>query len=128
MKQDCYDLASDLFKDWLFIESANRYVRGKEGQKAISAVANAGFNVFESEKLGTLTESEAAALIDDLKDIASKLHRDDLPAAGQKLKDLSEELFISSLDKICKCEYAGSIITSGEGNERTPPSFGFVDK
>lgn len=104
ISDECYKLASSLFTSWIFINAAHRYATVEEKEKALQATVNARASVFDAEKEGALTESEAKALNDDLNEVIHSIEGREFAVGRERLGNLSEQVFMSSLDKVVSCE------------------------
>jgi len=104
ISEKCHDIATSLFKSWLLIDSARRYVTVEERKDALSATINAKAAVYDSGEEGALTESETLAITGDLEGIANAIRDGLLPTAKSRLTDLSEQTFMSALQKVVACE------------------------
>lgn len=104
VRDECYNLATGIFKTWIFIDAARRYTNIKEGEKALTATVNARAAVYDAHGDEYLTESEAQSLHKDLKDIQDDLSQNYLDGAKERLDRLSEQVFMSALQKVVACE------------------------
>lgn len=104
ISEKCHDLAASLFKSWLLIDSARRYVTVEEKKDALAATINAKAAVYDSEKDGVLTESETIAITGDLEGIANAIRDGLLPTAKSRLEGLSDQTFMHALQEVVKCE------------------------
>jgi len=104
----CYDLATALFKSWLLIDAAKKYVTVEERKDALAATYNAKSAVYDAGKEGALTESEITAITGDLEGIANAIRDGLLPTAKSCLEGLSEQTFMHALQEVVKCECKGN--------------------
>lgn len=113
----CYKVAGSLFTSWVFIDAARRYARVEERGKALQATINARAAVYDAEKEGAMTGGEATALNDDLNEVIHAIEGRQFAESRDRLEDLSEQVFMSSLEKVVDCE-------CGEETE-SPDSLGY---
>jgi len=106
ISEGCYRLAGNLFTAWVFIDSARRYASVEEKEKAHSATINARAAVFDAEKEGAMTEGEAKALNNDLNEVIHAIEWREFAEGRERLESLSEQIFMSSLEKVVICECA----------------------
>ncbi|GAH75812.1 unnamed protein product [marine sediment metagenome] len=104
ISEECHDLATVLFKNWLFIDSARRYAITKNKEQALMATINARAVVYESGYEKALTENEAKALATDLEPVIDALNKEEFTFAQDRLHELSEQVFMSALQKVVSCE------------------------
>ncbi len=109
ISEKCHDLATSLFENWLFIDSARRYASVEEKEKALGATINARAAVYDSEKEGAMTESETKALNDDLNEVIHAIEWREFPEARERLEALSEQTFKHALQEVVKCECGGKL-------------------
>ena len=100
----CHDLATSLFKSWLLIDSARKYVTVEEKADALAATINAKAAVYDAGTEGAMTDSEVKAITGDLEGIANAIRDGLLPTAKSRLGDLSEQTFMHGLQEVVKCE------------------------
>lgn len=104
VSDECYNLAKGIFQTWVFIEAARRYATVQDGEKATTATINARGVVYDAHSDGYLTDDETVALHADLKKVQDYLGQKQLAAAQQGLEQLSEQVFMTALDKVVECE------------------------
>jgi len=104
ISEDCYNTATSLFNAWYFIDSARRYASVEEKEKARNTVINARSAVYDAGSEGSMTESEVKALNDDLNTVIYKIERGEFVVAKENLGSLSEQTFMSALQKVVACE------------------------
>lgn len=106
ISDECYKLAGNLFGSWVFIDSARRYAAVEEKSKALTATVIARAAVYDAEGADAMTTSEAKALNDDLEEVIHTIQKGNFAEARDRLESLSEQVFMSSLDKVVECECA----------------------
>lgn len=106
ISEECYGLAGSLFGAWVLIDAARRYASVEEKEKALSATINARASVFDAEKEAAMTEAETKALNDDLNEVIHAIEWREFAEARERLESLSEQVFMSSLEKVVECEIA----------------------
>ncbi len=104
IRDECFGLARNLFKVWLSIESARRFASVEEKEKALTATINARAAVYDAGGADAMTDSEAKALNDDLTEIINTIEGRSFVEARDRLESLSEQVFMSSLQKTVECE------------------------
>lgn len=107
ISDECYDLATGIFKTWVFIDAARRYAIVEEKEKALTALVNARAIIYDAESQKALTESEAKALRNDTETVIALIEAGNLAPAKEQLSALSEQVFMSSLQKVVECECKG---------------------
>lgn len=107
ISDECYEVAKGLFQTWVFIDAARRYTVVEEKEKAVAALVNARAVVYDAESQKALTESEAKALRNDTEAVISLIEAGNLAPAKEQLSALSEQVFMSSLQKVVECECKG---------------------
>jgi len=100
----CYNVATGLFKNWVFIDAAKRYASVEQRSDALSATINAKASVYDAGSIGILTEEEVKAITGDLEGIANAISDGLLPTAKTRLEALSEQTFVHALQKVVECE------------------------
>ena len=104
ISEGCYGLAGSLFGAWVFVDAARRYASVEEKEKALMATINARAAVYDAEKEASLSPDEAKALNDDLNTIIHTIEWREFAEARDRLESLSEQVFMSSLEKVVECE------------------------
>jgi len=104
ISEKCHGLATSLFEAWVFIDSARRYASVEEKEKALTASINARAAIYDCEKEASLLPDEAKALNGDLNRVIGEIEWGKFPDARDRLEALSEQVFMSSLQKVVKCE------------------------
>lgn len=105
--KECYDLATKLFRGWIFVDSARRYCEVEERDKALTATANAGLAWLQLGYDNVIPENEARALGNSLRGVVDALEKKDFVSARVLLRKLSEDTFSESLQKVVTCECKG---------------------
>ena len=100
----CFDAATSLFNAWFAIDSARRFAGVGEKEKAEYTVVNARTAVYDAGSAGVMTESEVKALNDDLNTVVAKIREGEIAVAKENLGSLSEQAFITALEKVIQCE------------------------
>jgi len=106
ISDECYGLAGSLFGAWVFIDAARRHAAVEEKGKALSATINARAAIFDCEREASLSPDEAKAINDDLNTVIQAMEWREFPEARDRLESLSEQVFMSSLEKVVECECA----------------------
>jgi len=104
VSEECYQLAGTLFASWALIDAARRYASVEEKEKALQATVNARAAVYDAEKEGAMTESEATKLNDDLNEVVHAIEWREFAEGRDRLEALSEQVFMISLEKVVECE------------------------
>ncbi len=104
ISEECYKLAGTLFAGWALIDAARRYATVEEKEKAHQATINARAAVYDAEKEGALTKSEAKSLNDDLNEVVHAIEWREFAEGRDRLEALSEQVFMISLEKVVDCE------------------------
>lgn len=104
ISDECHKLAGSLFASWALISAAHRYAIIEEKEKALQATSHARAAVFDAAKEGAMTQEEARALDDDLNEATLSLLYRASTEAKERLEGLSEQVFMSSLEKVVDCE------------------------
>lgn len=111
----CYNVATPLFKNWLFIEAAKRYASVEQRSDALTATINAKASVYDAGSAGILTEDEVKAINGDLEGIANAIRDGLLPTAKKRLEDLSEQIFMHALEKVVDCQCSRGFTVNSHG-------------
>lgn len=106
ISEECYGLAGSLFGAWVFIDAARRHAAVQEREKALSSTINARAAVYDCERETSLSPDEAKAINDDLNTVIHAIEWREFAEARDRLESLSEQVFMSSLDKVIDCEIA----------------------
>jgi len=116
ISDECYKLAGSLFAVWALINAAHRYATVGEKEKALMATVNARAAIYDAENEGAMTESEARGLLVDSNVVIYKIEKGEFAVGRENLESLSEQVFISSLEKVISCEC---------GEEKSSDSMGY---
>ena len=106
ISDECYGLAGSLFGAWIFIDAARRHAAVEEKEKSLSATINARAAIYDCEGEASLSPDEAKAINDDLNTVIHTIEWREFPEARDRLESLSEQVFMSSLEKVVECECA----------------------
>ncbi|MBA7561802.1 hypothetical protein ES708_03445 [subsurface metagenome] len=110
----CYNVATPLFRNWVFIDAAKRYASVEQRPDALAATINAKASVYDAGSVGVLTKEEVKAINGDLEGIANAISDGLLPAAKTRLEALSEQTFMHALQEVVECECSrGFTVNSG---------------
>lgn len=110
----CYNVATPLFRNWIFIDAAKRYASVEQRPDALAATINAKASVYDAGSVGVLTEEEVKAINGDLEGIANAIRDGLLPTAKKRLEDLSKQTFMHALQEVVECECSrGFTVNSG---------------
>ncbi len=100
----CYNVATPLFRNWVFIDTAKRHASVEQRSDALTATINAKASVYDAGSEGVLTEKEVKAINEDLEGIVNAIRDGLLPTAKKRLEDLSEQTFMHALQKVVECQ------------------------
>ena len=104
ISDECHDIATSLFKSWLLIDNARKYVTVEEKADALAATINAKAAVYDAGTDGAMIDSEVKAVTGDLEGIANAIRDGLLPTAKSRLGDLSKQTFMHALQEVVACE------------------------
>lgn len=104
ISEPCYNVATTLFRNWVFIDAARRFASVEQRPEALSATINAKASVYDAGSDGILTEEEVKAINGDLEGIANAIRDGLLTTAKKRLDDLSEQTFLHALEKVVDCQ------------------------